>query len=132
MSTAFDRTEIKKILPHREPFLFVDEVLEVVPGEKITGLVRDDSGTYLIQDESGESYFPPTLLAEAMAQVGAVLVLHSEENRGRTIFFRPIKPSATRSSPMKALTFKLPRRPRIRRTSATTLTVEPAGTLAWK
>lgn len=91
MSTAFDRTEIKKILPHREPFLFVDEVLEVVPGEKITGLVRDDSGTYLIQDESGESYFPPTLLAEAMAQVGAVLVLHSEENRGRTIFFRSIE-----------------------------------------
>jgi 3-hydroxyacyl-[acyl-carrier-protein] dehydratase len=91
VSTAFDRTEIKKILPHREPFLFVDEVLEVVPGEKITGLVRDDSGTYLIQDESGESYFPPTLLAEAMAQVGAVLVLHSEENRGRTIFFRSIE-----------------------------------------
>ncbi len=91
MSRAFDRAEIKKILPHREPFLFVEEVLEVVPGEKITGLIRDGSGTYLIQDESGESYFPPTLLAEAMAQVGAVLVLLAEENRGRTIFFRSIE-----------------------------------------
>lgn len=91
MSTGFDRTEVKKFLPHRDPFLFVDQVLEVVPGEKIVGLIRDDSGIYLIQDESGESYFPPTLLAEAMAQVGAVLVLYGEENRGRTIYFRSIE-----------------------------------------
>lgn len=91
MSTALDRSEVKKILPHREPFLFVDEVLDVVPGKEITGLVRDDSEIYQIQDESGAFYFPPTLLAEAMAQVGAVLVLHSEENRGRTIYFRSIE-----------------------------------------
>ena len=91
MSPVLDRTEVQQILPHRDPFLFVDQVLEVVPGEKIVGLVRDDSGTYLIKDESGESYFPPTLLAEAMAQMGAVLVLYTKEKRGRTIFFRSIE-----------------------------------------
>ena len=91
MSTALDRNEVKTILPHREPFLFVDKVIEIVPGERITGLVRDESENYQIQGESGEAYFPPTLLAEAMAQVGAVLVLHAEENRGRTIYFRSIE-----------------------------------------
>jgi 3-hydroxyacyl-[acyl-carrier-protein] dehydratase len=91
VSPVLNRSEVQQILPHRDPFLFVDQVLEVVPGEKIVGLVRDESGIQSIEDESGESFFPPTLLAEAMAQVGAVLVLYAEENRGRTIYFRSIE-----------------------------------------
>jgi 3-hydroxyacyl-[acyl-carrier-protein] dehydratase len=46
---------------------------------------------FLVKDESGKPYFPPTLLTEAMAQVGAVLVLNDEGNRGRTIYFRSIE-----------------------------------------
>lgn len=91
VSPVLDRSEVQQILPHRDPFLFVDQVLEVVPGEKIVGLVRDESGIQRIKDASGESYFPPTLLVEAMAQVGAVLVLYAKENRGRTIYFRSIE-----------------------------------------
>ena len=91
MSRVFNRTEIEEILPHRYPFLFVDEVNEIVPGEKIIGLVRvADSGMFLSQDESGKPYFPATLLTEAMAQVGAILILNPSENRGRTIYFRSI------------------------------------------
>jgi 3-hydroxymyristoyl/3-hydroxydecanoyl-(acyl carrier protein) dehydratase len=41
--------------------------------------------------EGDERYFPSTLLAEAMAQIGAILVLFPEENRGRTIYFRSIE-----------------------------------------
>jgi 3-hydroxyacyl-[acyl-carrier-protein] dehydratase len=50
-----------------------------------------DAGFFLSTDGSGKRHFPPTILTEAMAQVGAVLVLHPEENRGRTIFFRSIE-----------------------------------------
>ncbi len=91
MSPILDRREIEKILPHRDPFLFVDEVNEITPGTKISGVVRvGDTGAFLIQDDAGRYYFPPTILTEAMAQVGAVLVLYPEENRGRAIFFRSI------------------------------------------
>ena len=91
MSAVLDRNEIKKILPHRDPFLFVDEIVEFVTGERITGLVRvSDTAWCLVEDASGSSYFPPSVLTEAMAQVGAVLVMNTEENRGRTIYFRSI------------------------------------------
>lgn len=91
MSPILDRREIEKILPHRYPFLFVDEINEITPGKKVSGVVRvGNTGAFLIQDNAGGYYFPPTILTEAMAQVGAVLVLHPEENRGRAIFFRSI------------------------------------------
>jgi 3-hydroxyacyl-[acyl-carrier-protein] dehydratase len=91
VSAVLDREKIKKILPHRDPFLFVDAIEEFVAGEKITGLVRvSDTAWCLVEDASGSSYFPPSLLTEAMAQVGAVLVMNTDENRGRTIFFRSI------------------------------------------
>ncbi|HEY7698808.1 MAG TPA: 3-hydroxyacyl-[acyl-carrier-protein] dehydratase FabZ [Vicinamibacteria bacterium] len=86
-----DRTQIQAILPHRPPFLFVDSITSIVPGERIVGdfLVKD-SEPFLAR-EGEELYFPPTLLAEAMAQIGAILVLYPEENRGRTIYFRSIE-----------------------------------------
>jgi 3-hydroxyacyl-[acyl-carrier-protein] dehydratase len=86
------RTDIEGILPHRDPFLFVDEILEITPGEKIVGVVKvSNAGMFLHHHESGRSFLPPTILTEAMAQVGAVLVLHPEDNRGRTIYFRSIE-----------------------------------------
>jgi 3-hydroxyacyl-[acyl-carrier-protein] dehydratase len=92
VNRVLDRTGIEGILPHRDPFLFVDEIVEIVPSEKIVGVVRvSDTGLFLYHDESGRSYLPQTILTEAMAQVGAVLVLQPEENRGRTIYFRSIE-----------------------------------------
>lgn len=86
-----DRAQIQTVLPHRPPFLFVDEISSIVPGERISGefLVRE-SERFLARDENGSS-FPNTLLTEAMAQVGAILVLYPEENRGKTIYFRSIE-----------------------------------------
>ena len=91
MSRILDRSEIKSILPHRDPFLFVDEVVELIPGERVVGVVRiPENGSLLRGMPKDMRHFPATLLIEAMAQVGAILVLHPEENRGRTIYFRAI------------------------------------------
>ena len=85
-----DRKEIRSILPHREPFLFVDEIREIEPGKRILGELHvQPKDLFLIRD--GALYLPPTILAEAMAQVGAILVLYPEDNRGRTIYFRAIE-----------------------------------------
>jgi 3-hydroxyacyl-[acyl-carrier-protein] dehydratase len=85
-----DRQEIQSILPHRKPFLFVESIQEIEPGKRILGELHvDPNELFLMRD--GEPYLPPTILAEAMAQVGAILVLYPEDNRGRTIYFRSIE-----------------------------------------
>jgi 3-hydroxymyristoyl/3-hydroxydecanoyl-(acyl carrier protein) dehydratase len=86
-----DRTQIQAILPHRPPFLFVDSISSIVPGERVTGEFLVKETERFLAREGEERYFPPTLLTEAMAQIGAILVLFPEENRGRTIYFRSIE-----------------------------------------
>lgn len=86
-----DRAQIQAILPHRPPFLFVDSISSIVPGERIVGDFLVKEGELFLAREAGELYFPSTLLAEAMAQIGAILVLYPEETRGKTIYFRTIE-----------------------------------------
>jgi 3-hydroxyacyl-[acyl-carrier-protein] dehydratase len=86
-----DRAQIQAILPHRAPFLFVDSISSIVLGERIVGDFLVKESERFLAREGDERYFPSTLLAEAMAQVGAILVLYPEENRGRTIYFRSIE-----------------------------------------
>lgn len=91
VSIQLDRSQIEAILPHREPFLFVDAVSELEPGKRIVGELRVDESIRFLSRWDDATCLPPTLLVEAMAQVGAIAVLYIEENRGRTIFFRSIE-----------------------------------------
>ena len=85
------RAGIEAILPHREPFLLIDEVLELEPGERVVAVkrVRPDEW-YLRGHFPGRPVMPGVLIVEAMAQTGAVAVLAEEENRGRIVLFAGI------------------------------------------
>jgi 3-hydroxyacyl-[acyl-carrier-protein] dehydratase len=85
------RAEIEAILPHREPFLLIDEVLELVPGARAVArkTVRPDEW-YLTGHFPGRPVMPGVLIVEALAQTGAVAVLSEEENRGRLALFAGI------------------------------------------
>lgn len=90
MTPHLDRAQIEAILPHRDPFLYVDTVLEIEPQRRIVGELHVNERLRFLSRREDGVFLPATVLAEAMAQVGAILVLHPEENRGRTIYFRSI------------------------------------------
>jgi 3-hydroxyacyl-[acyl-carrier-protein] dehydratase len=91
LTLPLDYSAIERILPHRYPFLLVDRITELEPDKRIVGIknVSLNEG-YLSQQAGDLPALPPTILTEAVAQVGAILILSKPENREKLIFFMGI------------------------------------------
>lgn len=80
--------EIQEIIPHRHPFLLVDCIEELNPGEGAVGykcVTYDEP--YFQGHFPQEPVMPGVLIIEALAQVGAVAILGMEENKGKIAYF---------------------------------------------
>ncbi len=85
-----DKEQIKAILPHREPFLMVDEIIELKELSAVGIKYVDESEYYFKGHFPGRPIMPGVLMLEAMAQVGGVLLLKKPENQGRLAYFMSI------------------------------------------
>lgn len=82
--------KILEFLPHRYPFIMVDRVLEIVPGEKIVTLKNVTMNEPFFQGHfPGKPIMPGVLIVEAMAQTGGILVMESlpPEKHGQSVYF---------------------------------------------
>jgi 3-hydroxyacyl-[acyl-carrier-protein] dehydratase len=91
VQAPFGRTEIEAIIPHRDPFLFLDEVLELELGRRVVArkLVRGDEW-FFPGHFPDRPIMPGVIMVEALAQAGAVAVLSEPENRGKLVLFAGI------------------------------------------
>ena len=90
MEKMYDIQEIMNVLPHRYPFIMIDRILELIPGEKVVALKNVTINEPFFQGHfPGTPVMPGVLIVEAMAQAGAVLAhasLSREEPEGLVFF----------------------------------------------
>jgi len=83
--------QIQQIIPHRYPFLLIDRILEVEEGVRAIGIKNITvNESYFDGHFPDHPVMPGVLIVEALAQVGAVVILGMEQNRGKRVFFAGI------------------------------------------
>lgn len=85
--TGLSSAEVQSIIPHRYPFLFVDRIIEMEEGARAVGIKAVSVDEPFFQGHfPGFPVMPGVLIAEALAQVGAVAILPSRDMAGRIAF----------------------------------------------
>ena len=92
LTLPLDYAAIERILPHRYPFLLVDRITEFEPDKRIVGVKNVSENERYLSHTPGEApALPFTVLTEAVAQVGAIMILVKPENREKLIYFMGIE-----------------------------------------
>ena len=112
---TLDVEQIKKLIPHREPFLFLERLTDIVPGESATGYKAVSYNEPHFRGHFPDySVMPGVLIVEALAQTAGALVMHtlSMSATNSIVYFltidkarfrRPVKPGDMLRMPVKAL-----------------------------
>ena len=82
------KEDIEKIIPQRDPFLMIDEVEEIIEGESAVAYKNVSEDEWYFKGHfPGNPIMPGVLIAESLAQTGAVAILSMEENKGKNALF---------------------------------------------
>jgi 3-hydroxyacyl-[acyl-carrier-protein] dehydratase len=93
VTAEIDLKQIMQMIPHRYPFLMIDKVVDVVRGQRATGVK-----SVTVNEPHFQGHFPRwpvmpgVLIIEAMAQTAAVLVVHTlgPESEGKLVYFMTV------------------------------------------
>lgn len=89
-----DINEVMRLIPHRYPFLMIDRLVDIVPGESAVGVKCVSVGEPHFQGHfPGRPIMPGVLIIEAMAQTAGALVLYSlgEDAHDKLVYFMSIE-----------------------------------------
>ena len=92
-SFEIDRRRIMEMIPHRDPFLMIDKVVDVVANERATGIKQVSADEYYFRGHfPTRPVMPGVLIIEAMAQTAAVLVVHTlgPASEGKLVYFMSV------------------------------------------
>ena len=107
---VIDREQIMKMIPHRDPFLLIDKVVDVVKGQSAVGVLGVSPELYFFKGHFPRwPVMPGVLIIEAMAQTAAVLVVHSvgEMAAGKLVYFTSIDNARFRKPVVPGTTLEL-------------------------
>ena len=104
----YNKEQIKEIIPHRDPFLLIDEVESMEEGKEIVAIKHVDPSEYYFEGHfPQEKVMPGVLIIEALAQAGAVAILSMEQNRGKIAYFGCSKEAKFRTKVVPGDTLRL-------------------------
>jgi 3-hydroxyacyl-[acyl-carrier-protein] dehydratase len=92
-SVEIDRRRIMEMIPHRDPFLMIDKVVDIVANERATGIKQVSTDEYYFRGHfPARPVMPGVLIIEAMAQTAAVLVVHTlgPASEGKLVYFMSV------------------------------------------
>ena len=93
--------EIKKIIPHRFPFLMIDKVIDLKPNEKLIAIKNVSiNEPYFVGHFPDEKVMPGVLITEAMAQAGCIYFYHSKGWQGKKLIYYLAKVEAKFHAPV--------------------------------
>ena len=103
-NNSIDRTEIERLLPHREPMLLVDRLINIVHLKSATAIVHVKKTSFFVQGHfPGQPVMPGVLIVEAFGQAAAALTAHSvdpKEYKNKLVYLMSVEKARFRNPVM--------------------------------